>query len=58
MNGLQVAQVEETGKQITVNCESRFVVEGFLENGTHNIQLQNGARQVITVKDGRLVEVS
>jgi hypothetical protein len=58
MKEIHVAQVRETGKQITVDFEGGTIVEGLLENGTHNIQLQNGATHVITVKDGRLLEVA
>jgi len=58
MSRLEVAKVEGTGKQITIDLGSGTIVEGSLATGTHNIHLQNGARHVLTVKDGRLVEVA
>jgi hypothetical protein len=58
MSKLEVAKVEESDKQVTIDFESGTIVDGFLENGTHLVWLQGGPRHSITVKDGALVEVA
>jgi hypothetical protein len=58
MKNLRVAKVEGSEKQVTIDFDSRTIVEGSLENGRHTVCLQNGERLSISVKDGRLIEVA
>jgi hypothetical protein len=58
MKKFEVAKVEGSEKQVTIDFDSRTVVEGVLENGRHTVCLQSGGRFSISVKDGRIVEVA
>jgi len=58
MRKLEVAKVEGSEKQITIDFSGGAIVEGLLGNGRHTVCLQSGERLSVSVKDGRLIEVA
>jgi hypothetical protein len=54
----QVATIEGSGKQVTIDFERLTIIEGAPENGRYTFQLLNGERISSNVKDGRLVNAA
>lgn len=55
---LQVATIEGSGKQVTLDFERLTIIEGAPENGRYTFQLSNGERLSSNVKDGRLTNAA
>lgn len=58
MSRFQVATVEGSGKQVTIDFEGLAVIEGAPENGRYTFQLLSGERISGNVEDGRLINAA
>ncbi len=56
MRRRQVATVEGSGEQVTIDFEGLRIVEGSPEDGRYTFQLLSGERICGNVKNGRLTD--
>ncbi|MGA2003975.1 MAG: hypothetical protein ABSG70_11365 [Terriglobales bacterium] len=56
MSRFQIATIEGSGRQVTIDFEKRAIIQGAPENGKYTFQLLSGERISASVKDGRLIE--
>ncbi len=58
MSRFEVAIIEGSEKQATIDFDSHTIVEGTPENGRYTLCLRSGERLSVSVKDGRILEVA
>jgi hypothetical protein len=56
MSRFQVATIEGSGRQVTIDFERLTIIEGAPENGRYTFQLLSGKHISGNVKDGRLID--
>jgi hypothetical protein len=56
MKRFEVAKVEGSVEQVTIDLVNLAIVDGFLENGGHPLSLRSGEQIFICVKDGHFAE--
>lgn len=58
MSRLQIATIEGSGKQVTIDFERLTIIEGTPVNGGYTFQLLSGERISSNVEDGRLIDAT